>query len=105
MKKLQPDAEAGERRVRVRALYTGHVQGVGFRYTVCDLAALWPVSGWVRNEPDESVRLEAEGTEAAVRGFLQAIRTSRLARYIDQEHLAWGEALGERPGFRIEHGW
>lgn len=92
-------------RRRVRVLYTGHVQGVGFRYTVCDLAAHWPVDGWVRNEPDESVRLEAEGTEEALRGFLQSIRTSRLSRYLAGEHVGWGEATGERPGFRIEHGW
>lgn len=53
-----------------RVIYAGHVQGVGFRYTVRSLARRHPVSGYVRNLPDGSVELVAQGTLAAVNSLL-----------------------------------
>ena len=41
--------------------FTGIVQGVGFRAMVADCAKGLPITGWVRNEPDGSVRLLVEG--------------------------------------------
>ncbi|MBL8991170.1 MAG: acylphosphatase [Phycisphaerae bacterium] len=58
----------------MRVSYSGRVQGVGFRATARRIAAEFPVSGWVRNEPDGSVMLEAQGAPWDVRSFL-----SRLA--------------------------
>ena len=40
----------------------GRVQGVGFRYSAVDEARAIGVRGWVRNEPDGSVRIAAAGT-------------------------------------------
>ncbi len=48
--------EAMEFRVR------GRVQGVGFRYYTRHAASLYGITGWVRNEPDGSVLVRAEGT-------------------------------------------
>src|SRR2546426_1082957 len=42
--------------------YRGHVQGVGFLYTVRDIARRYEVAGFVRNLPDGRVHLIAEGT-------------------------------------------
>lgn len=56
--------------VRKRVIYAGRVQGVGFRYTCERLAAPHQVAGWVRNEPDGTVRLEVEGPREAVEGVL-----------------------------------
>ena len=39
----------------------GHVQGVGFRYSAQRTATLYNLTGFVRNEPDGSVYIEAEG--------------------------------------------
>jgi acylphosphatase len=39
----------------------GHVQGVGFRYAARRAAELYRVNGFVRNEYDGSVYIEAEG--------------------------------------------
>ena len=47
-------------------LYSGHVQGVGFRYTARSIAAELPVVGLVRNLPDGRVQLIAEGSAAAI---------------------------------------
>lgn len=51
---------------RVRALVTGRVQGVMYRDSCRREAERLGVVGWVRNEPDGSVLLEAEGTLADV---------------------------------------
>ena len=48
-------------RSRVRILYSGHVQGVGFRYTAKTVAAGFEITGVVRNLPDGRVELVAEG--------------------------------------------
>lgn len=39
----------------------GHVQGVGFRYAARRAAELYNIFGFVRNEPDGTVYIEAEG--------------------------------------------
>ena len=47
--------------MRIRVVYTGRVQGVGFRATAAWCAKGLAVSGFVRNEPDGTVLLEAQG--------------------------------------------
>ena len=53
-----------------QAIYTGHVQGVGFRYTVRTLARRHPVSGYVRNLDDGSVELVARGAPGAINSLM-----------------------------------
>ena len=62
-------------RRRLEATVRGRVQGVGFRRYVQTWARRLELAGWVRNEPDGSVTLCAEGSAEA---------TDRLAR------LLWG---------------
>jgi acylphosphatase len=48
---------------RIHAKVTGLVQGVFFRASTRDTARTLGLNGWVRNMPDGSVELEAEGPE------------------------------------------
>jgi acylphosphatase len=57
-----------------RAVIRGRVQGVGFRYFAERTAREAGVRGWVRNLPDGSVETFVEGTEEAVRRYLERIR-------------------------------
>lgn len=59
---------------RVRVVFQGRVQGVGFRARARDAAAGQPVSGWVRNETDGTVTLEVQGAPDAVLGYLSDLR-------------------------------
>ncbi len=62
-----------EKRVRRELLFSGHVQGVGFRYTVRSVAARHPVVGYVKNLIDGRVQLIVEGEANEVRKFLDEI--------------------------------
>ena len=60
--------------LRVTAFVRGHVQGVGFRYTMQAIAQRAGASGWVRNRPDGGVDAEVEGTDAAVQAVVDWAR-------------------------------
>ncbi|MFM9958550.1 MAG: acylphosphatase [Phycisphaerales bacterium] len=88
--------------IRVRVSYTGRVQGVGFRATTRDVAAGFNITGWVRNEPDGSVSLEAQGAPSVVEQFLEANR-DRLSRNIRTESRHdLAPIAHELPAFTIE---
>lgn len=53
--------------------FTGHVQGVGFRYSVLQVAREFDVAGHVSNLADGRVLLEAEGAERDVGAFVAAV--------------------------------
>lgn len=53
--------------------FSGHVQGVGFRYSVLQVAKEFEVAGFVANLADGRVQLEAEGTKSDVSAFVAAV--------------------------------
>jgi acylphosphatase len=55
-----------DRLTRMRATARGLVQGVGYRASARREAARLGLSGWVRNQPDGSVMLEAQGPASRV---------------------------------------
>ena len=84
-----------------RVLYSGRVQGVGFRYTAQRLAAGFPIAGSVRNLPNGNVELVAEGPADQVEAFL-AVVAERMADYIDHSSVQEAEPTGRR-GFTIRY--
>lgn len=85
---------------RRAVVYQGRVQGVGFRACVMELARPIEVTGWVRNEPDGSVRLEAQGDEIEIVRLLALIRRER-GRYIISEHTGELDLVPEESSFQI----
>lgn len=82
--------------------YTGRVQGVGFRYSVKQIAASYEVTGWVRNLDDGRVELRASGEEGEVAAFLEAITKSHLAAHIKEVAQGGAEpGTGRSSGFEI----
>lgn len=88
-------------RCRMQVLYSGHVQGVGFRFTVRRVATGFEVAGVVRNLSDGRVELVAEGARVELEAFREAIRDSGLAANIRREDVNWTEAQNEFRGFEI----
>ena len=67
--------------IRRRWHFTGNVQGVGFRYFAQCAAQKLGLTGWVANNWDGSVTLEAQGTRAALDELVPTIeRANRWAR-------------------------
>ncbi|MEN9841215.1 MAG: Acylphosphatase [Verrucomicrobiota bacterium] len=61
--------------------YSGHVQGVGFRYTTLQVAKEFEVAGWVKNLADGRVQVEVEGRAGEVEAFIAAVG-ERMHGYI-----------------------
>ena len=98
-----PDERDDEAAIqRVTARYRGRVQGVGFRYTVQALAERFAVVGHVRNEPDGSVELVAEGPRGQVCSFLGTVEDSRLGRYIVDRTYEWEAPRHDAGDFTIQ---
>ena len=89
---------------RVTVLYSGRVQGVGFRFTVRQLACGYDVTGTVRNLPDGRVEMVAEGARPELKAFLEGIATSELSGFIAKHHETWQPAQGNLLGFVIGRG-
>ena len=66
--------------IRKRIVFSGWVQGVGFRYRARHAAELLGATGWVRNEYDGSVTMEIQGTEEQVDGVILAIERGRYVK-------------------------
>ncbi|MEN9572221.1 MAG: hypothetical protein RL514_76 [Verrucomicrobiota bacterium] len=88
-------------RSRVQVFYSGRVQGVGFRYTVKQVAAGYAVTGTVRNLADGRVELVAEGARDELDAFRQGIRDAGLDGFIRQEDVQWAEARSDLRGFEV----
>lgn len=53
--------------------FSGHVQGVGFRFSVLQVAKEFEVAGFVRNLDDGRVHLELEGGPEEIARFVEAV--------------------------------
>jgi acylphosphatase len=82
----------------------GRVQGVGFRAYSVRLARQAGVVGWVRNDPDGSVRAEATGTEPALLAFGAGLRMGPPGARVERmEAIALDEAKPfPRSDFAVE---
>jgi len=89
--------------ISVQVFYEGNVQGVGFRYTVKQIAKGFDVIGWVKNLHDGRVELQTSGEEAEVRAFLDAIGQSELRAHIRHQTESALSAPPVTRGFEIGH--
>lgn len=87
--------------IRRTVYFSGHVQGVGFRYTTQGIARDFRVTGYVRNLPDGRVELVAEGTSGELAGFLVRIGEV-MKRHIRETKAYESPATGEFDKFGIE---
>ena len=83
-----------------KILFTGRVQGVGFRYTTDRFAQGYSVTGYVRNLDDGRVELVAEGLPAEIDGLLAEIR-AHFADPIQHQQLDRRPATGQYAAFEI----
>lgn len=95
-------ARASGGSVRRRVVYVGRVQGVGFRFTAVTIAERFGVSGFVRNLPDGTVELEAQGTPQEVDAFLAEVDRVMRANILEKQVETAPAEPGEE-GFEIRY--
>ena len=71
--------------ISLQVFFEGNVQGVGFRWSVKQIAKGFDVTGSVRNLADGRVELQAGGEEEEVRAFIEAIGQSELRAHIRRQ--------------------
>src|SRR3954468_22046503 len=86
--------------VRLTAWVHGRVQGVGMRWWIRSRALERGLVGWARNTEDGRVEVVAEGPEAAVQEFLEALRDGPgRPGHVTAVTDRWSAAAGDLSGF------
>ena len=80
--------------------FSGHVQGVGFRYTVKAVASPLAVTGYVHNLPDGRVRLVAEGEADDLAALVEGV-DQRMAGHVEKIETERFPPTGEFAEFTI----
>lgn len=79
----------------------GRVQGVFFRASTAERARQLGVNGWVRNCPDGSVEVVAEGPRSKLEDLVAWCRHGPPGAHVRDVQLRWEEAKKEFHDFRI----
>ena len=87
--------------VRLEATVHGVVQGVFFRFNTKRQADLLGVSGTVRNQPNGTVHVVAEGRREILEQLLSWLCHGPANATVDRVDVTWAQATGQHAGFRI----
>ena len=74
-------------------LVTGRVQGIGYRNSVKHQARYLGIKGFVKNQPDESVYMEAEGNYTALAEFVKWCKNGHPVAIVDEITVTEGEFM------------
>ncbi len=88
--------------IRRDVIYTGRVQGVGFRWTTNRIAKNYDVRGFVENREDGSVYMVAEGAEKDVEEFMIAI-AENMGKNIKETRVNQGRVDGDLTDFHVNY--
>lgn len=85
--------------IREHMIFTGRVQGVGFRYKVCYIARHHGMTGFAQNEYDGSVTVELQGTKEQMDDLIQILQHDS---YIQIDNVSREEIeIKKEKGFQI----
>jgi len=85
---------------RQRIIFQGRVQGVGFRARARSIASRYSITGWVRNEPDGTVMLEAQADESTLDAYLIDLR-KKTSGLVEREIHAHVRTVAAESVFKI----
>lgn len=81
---------------------TGRVQGVGFRYSAVRKANEHNIKGFVKNQYDGSVLIEAEGNQTDLEHFIHWCETGPRSAYVEKVNKSAG-TVRNYPNFTVRH--
>ena len=86
---------------RCHIIVHGTVQGVFYRTYTKNAAAILNIKGWVRNLPNGSVEIVAEGKEQDIKQFIIKLRKGSPASAVEEIDTEWSETKKEFSDFEI----
>jgi acylphosphatase len=86
---------------RLEATVHGYVQGVGFRYWVREQARWLSVRGYVRNLPNRTVEVVAEGNEQDLVSLLSLLQDGPPTASVKKVDVKWRSGSGTFRGFEV----
>jgi len=90
-----------EDQARVHLTIEGRVQGVFFRYSTVEEAVGLRLKGKVRNCPDGSVEVVAEGPRQNIEDLIHWCRHGPPGAHVHNVRIQWEDYKGEFETFRI----
>lgn len=88
--------------VQAHILYSGTVQGVGFRFTVQRHALSLDLTGWVKNLPDGSVEILVNGPKKNIEKLCRNVE-GYFAESIRSKNIQYASPLKEFKDFLITY--
>ena len=89
--------------VQLTAVFKGLVQGVFFRAEIQKKAQKFPVTGYVQNLPDGSVKLVAIGFKEDLLSFVQEVQEKPGAANIEDVVCVFGKPCQDFADFSIKY--
>ena len=87
---------------RLVAEISGSVQAVGFRYYTRKAAKRLGLVGWVRNDPEGTVTVQAEGSREQLDKLIEALERGPIAAEVEEVDVRWEPATGRFDTFSVE---
>ena len=91
--------------LRKHLIFSGLVQGVGFRWRARQAARAAGATGWVRNDWNGTVSMELQGTEEQIDRVIQALEQGRYIRIEDMQAKSIPAELEERDFVTLDDRW
>jgi acylphosphatase len=88
---------------QLHAIVHGQVQGVSFRYYTIQEARQLGIVGWVRNKPDRTVEVCAEGPTAQLKRLLAFLHRGSPAAHVTRVEAKWQPATGQFDRFEVRY--
>jgi acylphosphatase len=86
---------------QLHAIVHGRVQGVSFRYYTVLKAVDLNLKGWVRNLPDGTVEVLAEGAHEPLGQLLDFLHRGPSGASVESVDVQWGAATGDLVDFIV----
>ena len=89
--------------MRVRVVVHGRVQGVGYRYFTLQQAQKLGLAGWVKNQPNGTVLLEAQGSNETIQKLLEKCRKGPSLAYVSDMSIQEIPEIPGDSGFEVRY--
>ncbi len=88
---------------RVNIKVFGAVHYVGFRFSTIEVARDLGLIGWVKNEPDSTVQIVAEGKKEQLENLVTWAKKGPSLAKVEKVDVEWSGATGEFSSFDVSY--